>query len=119
MANAKDVSIFFKNEYDCEIKVTELNYLLPDGSWTTEHMFGLDGHQKLEPHQCLGGKRTLEKVGGELTQFRVTFEKHLGGTKWSERYIMYYGQSVVKSYDKITLGIDPDHAQPWTIFDRV
>ena len=81
MANCEDFTIYLKNNTQDEIKVTKFEY--KDGSvWKPESMFGLDGHQKIDSSQSVPFKRDLEGIGGESTQFRVTYQHHLGGTKW-------------------------------------
>jgi hypothetical protein len=119
MANAHDFGIFFQNDSDSEIKVLRVSYRLPDGSWKTEHMLGVDGHQKLDPHKCLGGRRTLEQVEGEVTEFEVQFNEHLGGAVWGDRYVVYSGEYTVRDSGSITIYLDPRTAKHWTIFDRV
>ena len=80
MANCEDFTITLKNSTSGEIKATKFEY--KDGSnWRTENMFGLDGHQKIDEGRSISFKRDLEGVGDESTQFRVTYQHHLGGTK--------------------------------------
>ena len=81
MANCENFKIHLQNDTPDEVKVTKIEY--KDGSkWKAENMFGLDGHQELERGQCLPFKRGLESVGNESTQFRVTYQHHIGCTKW-------------------------------------
>lgn len=81
MANCEDFTVTFQNSTDAEIKVTKFEY--KNGSkWENEKMFGLDGHQKIEKDHAVGFKRDLEGVGDEVTQFRVTYNHHVGGTLW-------------------------------------
>ena len=81
MATCEDFTITLKNSADGEIKVTKFEY--KDGSnWKTEHMFGLDGIQKIEKDHSIPFTRNLGGIGDESTQFRVTYSHHLGGTKW-------------------------------------
>lgn len=47
-------------------------------------MFGVDGFQKLEPGKSEDWTRDLEQVGGDRTQFRVTYVHHIGGSKWGD-----------------------------------
>jgi hypothetical protein len=82
MANCEDFTITLRNSTHGEIKATKFEY--KDGSnWKIERMFGLDGIQKIEKDHSISFKRDLEGIGGESTQFRVTYQHHLGGTKWS------------------------------------
>ncbi|HYI82296.1 MAG TPA: hypothetical protein VEX11_03690 [Acetobacteraceae bacterium] len=82
MANCENFKIILRNSTHGEIKVTKLEY--KDGSkWETERMFGLDGIQKIEKDHSVTFTRDLGGVGDESTQFRVTYQHHIGGTKWS------------------------------------
>ena len=81
MATASNFSITIHNSTSDEVKVTRFEY--KDGStWKTESIFGLDGHQKIEKGHGIVFTRDLEGVGGEETQFRVTYQHHVGGTVW-------------------------------------
>ena len=81
MATASNFSITIHNGTNDEVKATTFEY--KDGSdWKVEHMFGLDGHQKIEKDHGVVFNRDLGGVGGESTQFRVTYEHHVGGTIW-------------------------------------
>jgi hypothetical protein len=86
MANCQDFTIKLQNSTHGEIRTTKFEY--KDGSkWKTENMFGLDGYQKIEKDHYVEFKRDLEGVGGETTQFKVTYKHHIGGTVWStEKY---------------------------------
>ena len=82
MARAENFTIKLKNSTHGEIKATKFEYL--DGSkWKTEHMFGLDGHQKIEKDHTVKFTRNLGGIGNERTCFRVTYKHHIGGSKWS------------------------------------
>ncbi len=81
MANCQNFKITLHNATDAEIKAKKFEY--KDGAkWKTEHMFGLDGHQKIEKDHGVVFTRDLEGIGDESTQFRVTYEHHVGGTLW-------------------------------------
>ena len=81
MATASDFSITIHNSTDAEVKVTKFEY--KDGSsWKTENMFGLDGLQKIEKDHGVVFKRDLGGIGDESTQFRLTYQHHVGGTLW-------------------------------------
>ena len=81
MANCENFTITLQNSADGEIKVTKFEY--KDGSgFKTEHMFGIDGHQKIEKDHSVSFTRNLEGIGDEGTQFKVTYNHHIGGTKW-------------------------------------
>lgn len=82
MANCEDFMIELQNSTGVEIKVKKFEY--KDGSkFETENMFGLDGYQKIESGQFIRFRRNLQGIGGESTQFRVTYSHHIGGTSWS------------------------------------
>ncbi len=79
--NCGNFTIYFKNCTSGEIKVTRFEY--KDGSkWRTENLFGLDGYQKLDEGATWPKTRDLGGIGDESTQFRVTYQPHIGGTKW-------------------------------------
>ena len=83
MANCEDFRITLINNTHGEIKVTKFEY--KDGSnWKTENMLGLDGLQKIEKDHGFTWTRDLEGIGGESTQFRVTYRHHVGGFKWGD-----------------------------------
>ena len=83
MANCENYKITLMNNTHAEIKVTRFEY--KDGSnWKTENMLGLDGHQKIEKEHGFAWTRDLEGIGNENTQFRVTYQHHVGGTKWGD-----------------------------------
>jgi hypothetical protein len=82
MATCENFKIILRNSTHGEIKVTKFEY--KDGSkWEPERMFGLDGIQKIEKDHSVTFTRDLGGVGDEGTQFRVTYQHHIGGTKWS------------------------------------
>jgi hypothetical protein len=78
------------------IKATKFEY--KDGSkWKTENLLGLDGHQKIEPHDAAGFDRNLQGIGGERTQFKVTYKSEswlAEGPRW--------GDEVVETTDTFT-----------------
>ena len=81
MANCQNFTITLQNSTDGEIKVKKFEY--KDGSkFKTEHMFGIDGHQKIEKDHSVSFTRNLEGIGDESTQFQVTYSHHIGGVKW-------------------------------------
>lgn len=82
--SCKDVTIKVLNRSANEVKLTKLEYLKDGENWLTENVFGLDGHQKLEPNVEFKTTRNLQRVGSEITQVRLTFERHLGGSKWEK-----------------------------------
>lgn len=83
LANCEEFTVTLQNRAHGEVKVTKFEY--KDGStWKAENMFGLDGHQKIEKDHGFAFKRDLEGVGNECTQFRVTYQHHIGGTKWGD-----------------------------------
>jgi hypothetical protein len=84
MSTAKNIRIGLYNDTECEVKVTKIEY--QDGDkWKVENCLGLDGHQKLMPHKSIDLKRqNLEGVGDEMTQIRITYKDHVGGSKWGK-----------------------------------
>jgi hypothetical protein len=81
LATASNFAITIHNSTADEVKATKFEY--KNGSnWETEHMFGIDGYQKIEEGRGVVFHRNLGGVGGESTQFRVTYEHHVGGTVW-------------------------------------
>ncbi len=79
----KNVVIKLVNDTADEIKVKTFEYYDFDkDGWRTENMFGIDGHQILEHGKSWSWTRDLEKVGDDNTKFRVTYQHHIGGTKW-------------------------------------
>ena len=95
-ANCENYKITVMNSTHGEIKVTKFEY--KDGSnWKTEKPFGLDGYQKIEKDHGFTWTRDLEGIGNENTQFRVTYQHHVGGTKWGDDKCMV--TSVFKAED--------------------
>jgi hypothetical protein len=80
-----NVNIKLTNSTGGEIKVTKFEYYdHTEDKWRTESMFGLDGHQKLEPGKSWSKKQDLEHVENDLTKFKVTYQSHIGGSKWAD-----------------------------------
>ena len=81
MATASDFSIVIHNGTDAEVKVTKFEY--KDGSnWKTGNILGVEGHQTIEKDRGVVFKRDLGGIGDESTQFRLTYQHHVGGTLW-------------------------------------
>ena len=77
--------IIFENASSDEIKVTKFQYYdFKNNKWKTEKLFGLDGHQKINPGQSWPKERDLEKVEDRDTKFRATFKRRIGGNKWKD-----------------------------------
>jgi len=90
MAKCENFKIILKNCADGEVKVTKFEY--KDGSkWRTEHMFGIDGHQKIEKDHKISFTRNLRGIGDERTKFRVTYKHRYGGTLWGSKTIKTTG----------------------------
>lgn len=82
----KNVNITMSNSTSAEIKLTKLEYKDFDkNKWNTENVFGVDGVQKLEPGVSMKTTRDLQNVGNDPTQLRVTYQHHMGGTKWGDK----------------------------------
>ncbi len=78
-------NITFENESGDEIKVKKLEYFdFNKSKWKTENMFGVDGHQKINPGASWTKRRDLGKVGGTDTKFRATYQRAIGGNKWRQ-----------------------------------
>jgi hypothetical protein len=90
-ANCESVHIVLLNNDvgGKEIKATKFEYM--DGSkWKTENLFGLDGHHKIASTDPASFDRNLQGIGGERTQFRVTYrlESWLAdGPRWSDEIV--------------------------------
>jgi hypothetical protein len=85
MSAGKNVTLTIINYSDAEVKVSKVEY--QDGSdWRPEHCLGFDGIQKIEPHgqSIIFPSRDLEHVGGQETEFQVTYREHAGGTSWGD-----------------------------------
>lgn len=80
-----DFEIIFENNSSDEVKVTKFEYYdYTNNKWKTENLFGLDGHQKINPGQSWAKERDLEKVEDRSTKFRATFKRRIGGNKWHD-----------------------------------
>ena len=91
MANAKNFRVTLVNGTQGEIKVERFAY--EDGDkWKDEHMFGIDGHQKIEQGRSVSFTRDFHGIGNATTRFQVHFRTHTGGTKWSGLLIPVSGQ---------------------------
>ena len=107
MATASNFRITIHNGTNDEVKATRFEYR--DGpAWRTEAMFGLDGHQKIEKGHGVVFTRDLEGVGGEETQFRVTYQHHAGGgpVRHSRR-VRFGGLSCGTAQQGVTAGLGP------------
>ena len=78
-------TIKMTNRQSNEIKLTKLEYYdYDDHKWRTENVFGVDGEQKVEPNVFFSTKRDLQHIGGDKTNFRLSYKKHLGGSQWDD-----------------------------------
>lgn len=84
-ATCRDVSISIHNKTNDEIKVKRFEYLYASNNWHTEHMFGVDGFQKLLPGKSMSWVRTLD---GAPSFYRLTYAHHIGGSKWNSDRIL-------------------------------
>jgi hypothetical protein len=80
----KDVQITLKNASNDTIKVTKFEYKDVDkNKFRTELLLGVNGKEFINPRKSFSKVRDLEKINrGDLTSFRVTYEKKIGGTKF-------------------------------------
>lgn len=80
-----NVLITFQNSTPDEVKVTKFEYYdYSANTWRTEVMFGVDGHQKLDPGKSWSKTQDLEKIENDKTKFKVTYQRHIGGSKWDD-----------------------------------
>src|SRR5262245_49896189 len=80
-----NVTIKLTNSTSGQIKVTKFEYYdYGAKKWRTEVMFGIDGHQKLEPGKSWSKKQDLEHIENDKTKFKVTYQSLIGGSKWED-----------------------------------
>lgn len=80
-----NVTIKLTNATSGQIKVTKFEYYdFTADKWRTEVMFGVDGHQKLEPGKSWSKKQDLEHIENDKTKFKVTYQSLIGGSKWED-----------------------------------
>jgi hypothetical protein len=80
-----NVTIKLTNSTSGQIKVTKFEYYdYSAKEWRTEVMFGVDGHQKLEPGKSWSKKQDLEHIENDKTKFKVTYQSLIGGSKWED-----------------------------------
>jgi hypothetical protein len=80
---AKNVTIHLHNATPDEIKVTKFEYYdYDDAKYRTESMFPVDGFQKIEHNATWSKTRDLEHIKDDKTKFKVTWQRHIGGTSW-------------------------------------
>jgi hypothetical protein len=80
----KDVQITLKNASNDTIKVTKFEYKdVDENKFRTELILGINGKEFINPRKSVAKVRDLGKINrGDLTSFRVTYEKKIGGTKF-------------------------------------
>jgi hypothetical protein len=77
----KNVKITVKNSTGDAVKITKFEYEEKDkNKFRTELLLGVDGREFLNPTKLFTKVRDLAFVGGDLTSFRVTFQRKIGGT---------------------------------------
>jgi hypothetical protein len=77
----KNVKITVKNSTGDAVKITKFEYEEKDkNKFRTELLLGVDGREFLNPNKLFTKVRDLAFVGGDLTSFRVTFQRKIGGT---------------------------------------
>lgn len=80
-----NVEITIQNSTADEIKATKFEYYdYKDDKWRTEVMFGADGHQRINAGKSWPKKQDLEHIENDKTKFRVTYQRHIGGSKWED-----------------------------------
>lgn len=81
--------IAFQNDADHDIKITKFEYYdFNKNKWKTENLLGADGSKKLDPGQTWTKRRDLEKVEDRDTQFKVTFQRIVDGTKFQKETLL-------------------------------
>jgi hypothetical protein len=102
----KNVKITMSNNTSDEIKLTKLEYKDFDkGKWNTENAFGVDGIQKLEHGVSMNTTRDLQNVGNDKTELRVTYQHHMGGTKWGDKITVTGDQFTCKNEGTHTVSL--------------
>jgi hypothetical protein len=83
-ANKCEPFITLKNVSNDTIKVTKFEYKdLDKNKFRTELILGVNGKEFINPRKSFGKRRVLGKINtGDLTSFRVTYEKKIGGAKF-------------------------------------
>jgi hypothetical protein len=76
--------ITLKNVSNDTIKVTKFEYKdLDKNKFRTELILGVNGKEFINPRKSFGKRRVLGKINiDDLTSFRVTYEKKIGGAKF-------------------------------------
>jgi hypothetical protein len=98
----KNVGITLKNASDDTIKVTKFEYKdLDANKFRTELILGVNGKEFINPRKSFTKFRDLRIDRGDLTSFRVTYEKKIGGTKFeapiiftTDEFACAFGHSV-------------------------
>lgn len=97
-ANCQDFNIWLQNEARIEIKAVRFEY--KDGSsWKTENIFGVDGYERIDLYNTSFFKRSLQGIGDESTQFRVTYKLDEGYTSWG---LKKWGADIVETVNTFT-----------------
>jgi hypothetical protein len=96
--NCKDVKITLKNASNDTIKVTKFEYKDVDkNKFRTELVLGINGKEFINPRKSFSKVRDLERIKGDLTSFRVTYEKKIGGAKFEAPIIFTTEEFVCNS----------------------
>jgi hypothetical protein len=102
--NCKNVNITLKNASNDTIKVTKFEYKDVDkNKFRTELLLGINGKEFINPRKSFSKVRDLEKVKGDLTSFRVTYEKKIGGAKFEAPIIFTTEEFTCKSNSSHTV----------------
>lgn len=108
-ATCEDFKIKFNNVTNDELKVKKFEYEddYGSGNWKTETgMFGADGFQKIEHGHWIQFTRDLGGIGGETTQFKVTYQHRSGGTVWGDDMVEYTGSFPCRDKELKTVTLD-------------
>lgn len=108
-----NVDITIQNSTADEIKATQFEYYdYTSDKWRTEAMFGGDGHQKLNPGKSWTKKQDLEHIENDKTKFKVTYQRHIGGTKWENAVSAVTADFTCTDGMKKTVTITDDEQSP-------
>jgi hypothetical protein len=81
MADCEDFLIVIRNETGVEVRVTKFEYT--DGTRSkVENLFSF-GSDQIDDGGSRDYRRNLGGIGGENTEFTVTYQHRLGDNNWS------------------------------------
>jgi hypothetical protein len=86
MADCEDFLIVIRNETGVEVRVTKFEYRDENRS-KVENIFGVDGSDRIDAGDSRNYERNLGGIGGENTEFTVTYQHRLGNNNWSANHV--------------------------------